>query len=265
MSTNEAAAVGILQAAILAMTFWLAGAQYWLQQNYEEGDERFRVTSVLLGTGNSIGIFSLLLAVRFSSDALLESTGGDVETAIRLIDLFTFVVFGMLVGMMGDKMVADDHPKLALKYTLTFSVLAPLTIGLYLFGFVWIILGVVVLSLISIFLYLGMIRPKIVAQTREETEKIYPEVMANGIATSYQLFRREEFGPLSRDDERRIRKMLEKWGVTDEGIAATLTHLRDRCGVERESIVNSWPGRRRHSKSIRKRRRRGNRFNESER
>lgn len=254
MSTNEAAAVGILQAAILAMTFWLAGAQYWLQQNYEEGDERFRVTSVLLGTGNSIGIFSLLLAVRFSSDALLESAGGDVETAIRLIDLFTFVVFGMLVGMMGDKMAADDHPKLALKYTLTFSALAPLTIGLYLFGFVWIILGVVFLSLISIFLYLGKIRPKIVAQTRESSEKFYPELMANTIVSSYELVSRDKFGPLSLENELRLREMLEKAGMTEEGITATLQHLRDRCGMERTPRGGHPPGRRGRIKSGRTRR-----------
>lgn len=83
---DTSVAIGILQAAIVAIPFWLTSTQYWLRQSYDPGDSRFRLPSAFLGTSNAVGLLALLLAVRYSTDAVLADARDDVIIAIRLID-----------------------------------------------------------------------------------------------------------------------------------------------------------------------------------
>lgn len=118
-----------------------------------------------MGTATSIGLLALLLAVRYSSDSVLTDAGGDVAIAIRLIDLFTVVAFGMLVATMGQQMAANDNAKLAFKYTMTFSLLAPATIFIYIFRSGWMIYGIGIILLAVITVYGFKIRPWIIIES----------------------------------------------------------------------------------------------------
>lgn len=157
MASTEVA-MGILQATIIAIPFWLTTIQYWLQQDYEEGDPTYNVFSAAEGVGASMALLALLLAVRYSTDAVLPEVGSEVTHAIRLIDLFTVVAFGLLVALIGRKMAEESNAKLALKYSMTFTTVAPLFILLYIFAPPW---QTLVISFTISAVYVYVIHPRI--------------------------------------------------------------------------------------------------------
>lgn len=232
-TTDTSVAIGILQAAIVAIPFWLTSTQYWLRQSYDPGDSRFRLPSVFLGISNAVGLLALLLAVRYSTDAVLADAGDDVIIAIRLIDLFTFVAFAMLIGAMGNQMAADDSPRVAFTYSMIFTILAPAIILVYIFGFGWLIVLLIILLVVGGGVYRIKIRPWIVARTRNETADTYPELLAATMSTVYRVGSRTS-GPLSQEEEAKYREALDHMGFGEEVIDAAIDYLQDTYAEDRE-------------------------------
>lgn len=229
-SANTDIAVGILQAAIIAVPFWLTSTQYMLKQMYDDGDTHFRLTSIFFGSSAAIGLLSLLLAVRYSTDAVVSDVGGDVATAIRLVDLFTLIAFAMLVSVIADEMVEGSNPELTLKYSMTLTLVSGLSVMLFVFG-LGIVVGVVaIVFLVTVAVYSLVLRPRIVALTRRESGGIYPDLLAATLGGWYRLFHRERLGPITPDIEDRYRSACEKMGLSEETINQTVEELKVRYG-----------------------------------
>lgn len=218
--------MGILQAAIIAVPFWFTSIQYWLQHSYQKGDARYRWTSALLGIGASMGLLALLLAIRYSTDAVLSEVGSDITTAIRLIDLFTIIAFGLLSSIMGDKMAEEENENLAFKYSMTFIFIAPLAIAAIIFGYVLLLLGAIIIVLLVTSVYGLFIRPKINKYTREETDHIYPDLMVAIIDQMDQLGGGRE--PLSSDREKQLRDLCAQFNMTEEDTELVINKLKER-------------------------------------
>lgn len=129
---------------------------------------------------------------------------------------------------MAQSMADDDNPKLVLKYSMTFTVLAPAAILLYILGAGWLILVITFLIIALILLYTFKIHPWITAHTDEETNELYPKLLAATMDRTYRFVSRKKTESLSADQEDRFRKQLENMGLSDETINATMDHLRER-------------------------------------
>lgn len=237
--TDPAIAIGILQAAIIAIPFWLTSTQYLIHQQYADGDTQYRIPTAIMGSIAVLGFLSLLLAAQFSAFAMLSDAGKTVSAAIRLIMLFTAVSFAMLIWPMTLQMTADRHPYVAFKYGLTFAVFPSAIAVIYVIEPTGVLpalllLAFLVLAFIVTSVYAFRILPWLNVHSHPETDATYPELVTAVVSTVYRRFSGTS-GAVSSKEAERYRKVLERLGYSDAAVDAAIAYVRERYAKEDET------------------------------